>query len=151
MSAFQAFEIREGNLAPLDPPWGREETWMDFLIRQHYREETSLALGRRNSGLRIEVLEAQTYDSRYLDSAFLILIYIGRTPHPVFCRDLSELLPFLQGLVPLIEAEVRCASEETLLERLSSVDYRPEPVARPREMPSVLGPNESIPSRGTLS
>src|SRR5579884_3985318 len=122
MSAFQAFQIQEGNLIPFDPPWGSEETWMDLLKRQHYREEIGLALGRKNAGLRIEVHEAQTYDSRYLDFAFLILIYLGRTPHPVFCRDLSELLPFLQGLVPLIEAEMRCAGEETLLERLSRLE-----------------------------
>jgi len=118
------------------------------MMRQHYCEEISLALGRRNSGLRIEVHEAQTYDSRYLDFAFLIVIYIGRTPHPVFCRDLSELLPFLQGLVPLIEAEVRCAGEVTLLERLSSIERRSEPAAAAEDVLSVFERNEAIPSPG---
>ena len=126
MSVYTAFQFEEGGFIPYDLPWASEQTWQDVLQAQPFRKEISMTLGRRQGGLRVTVHEAEHPESDAQEFAFLALVYVGESPHPIFCRDLPQLLQLLSLVVPIIEMNLKCVEEEASLEWFRKANSTPE-------------------------
>jgi hypothetical protein len=124
MAVTTTFRFDNGDLVPYDLPWGSHETFADILDRQGYRKDVSLALGRPYSGFHVEVHEATDLNASALDFAFIVLVRIGETSHPIFCRELPDLLDCLLKLAPTLELDLKCAEQERLAQSLNKPSER---------------------------
>jgi hypothetical protein len=88
MSVHAAFRFEQGDLVPYELPWTRGQTWEEVLREQRFSKHVCLSLGRQHTGLRVEVYEAENLSLPDQEFAFLALVHVGETSHPVFCRDL---------------------------------------------------------------
>lgn len=121
MSVHTAFRYEEEGFVPFDLPMASEQTWMDALEHENFRKDVSLTLGHPHGGLRLEVHQAEHPTAPHQEFLFLAVIRIGETAHPVFCRELPQLLGLLQEVAPLITLEVKFVGEELSLPELQHV------------------------------
>ena len=136
MSVYTAFQFENGEFVAVDRPWASGLTWRDILDHEHFRKDVSMALGRPHGGLRVEIHEAEDPSQPYQEFTFLALVRLGETAHPIFCRDLPNLLQFLQQIVPLIELDLKCTSEVAGLQQLPGLgDLRPAQESEYRKRP----------------
>lgn len=141
MSCSTAFRATQGEIESFDRPFASGMTWKDVLLQENFRVDPCLILGNTGEGLHINVHPAAHANAPYQEFAFLVVIWLGALPHPVFCSDLAELLPLLRNLLPLVEFSLRTEGETG----------RRQPSEVVPSLSSVLGGNAALQVASTYS